>query len=123
LPELAEQYAEIHRVLANRRRILILWALTSRELSVGEIAHVIGASLQSTSQHLRLMRDHAMLCSRREGQTVYYRLQPAGSLPLPVWPSGQLGMGTSEGSAPDEGIKEDSHGRWGFSWDSSCKGC
>jgi len=111
MPELAERYAELHRVLANRRRLLILWTLAGKELSVGEIAQVIGASLQSTSQHLRLMRDHAMLCSRREGQTVYYRLQPAGSLPLPLWPTGQFGTGISEGSGPVEGIKEDLHGR------------
>lgn len=110
-PELADQYAEIHRVLANRRRLLILWALTGRELSVGEIASVIGASLQSTSQHLRLMRKHAMLSSRREGQTVYYRLHPAGSLPLPLWPTGQSGAGTSKGSGPEKEIKEATHGR------------
>ncbi len=111
MPELAERYAELHRVLANRRRLLILWTLAGKELSVGQIAQVIGASLQSTSQHLRLMRDHAMLCSRRDGQTVYYRLQPAGSLPLPLWPTGQFGTGIPEGSGPDEGLKEDLHGR------------
>lgn len=111
LPELADQYAEIHRVLANPRRLLILWALADKELSVGEIAHVIGASLQSTSQHLHLMRDHAMLCSRREGQTVYYRLLPAGSLPLPLWPRSLLGTWTSEGFGPEEGIQEGFHGR------------
>jgi DNA-binding transcriptional ArsR family regulator len=69
----AKQHADIHRVLANPRRLMILSALAERELSVGQIAERIGASLQSTSQHLRLLREHALVCSRREGQTVYYR--------------------------------------------------
>ena len=70
---LAERQAQVHRVLANPRRLMILWTLGDGELSVGEIADAIGASLQCTSQHLRLMREHAMVCSRRQGQTIYYR--------------------------------------------------
>jgi DNA-binding transcriptional ArsR family regulator len=73
--EKAERTAEIHRVLANPRRLRILWALKHRELSVGELSDAIGASLQCTSQHLRLMRDHGMVGSRREGQTIYYHIE------------------------------------------------
>ncbi len=75
LAEKAERTAEIHRVLANPRRLRILWALKHRELSVGELADAIGASLQCTSQHLRLMREHGMVGSRREGQTIYYHIE------------------------------------------------
>jgi DNA-binding transcriptional ArsR family regulator len=77
IAEKAERTAEIHRVLANPRRLRILWALKHRELSVGELAEVIGASLQCTSQHLKLMREHGMVGSRREGQTIYYHLEEA----------------------------------------------
>jgi DNA-binding transcriptional ArsR family regulator len=81
----AEQTAEIHRVLANPRRLKILWALDRKELSVGEIADAIGASLPCTSQHLRLMREHGMVCARREGQSIYYHIGgPAGGLD-PNW--------------------------------------
>jgi DNA-binding transcriptional ArsR family regulator len=73
----AERAAGIHRVLGNPRRLRILWALERSELSVGEIADAIGASLQCTSQHLRMMREHGMLGSRREGQTIYYHLEAA----------------------------------------------
>jgi DNA-binding transcriptional ArsR family regulator len=75
LAEKAKRTAEIHRVLANPRRLRILWALKHRELSVGELADAIGASLQCTSQHLRLMREHGMVGSRREGQTIYYHIE------------------------------------------------
>jgi DNA-binding transcriptional ArsR family regulator len=72
---LAESQAEICGVFGNANRVLILWALGEREMSVGEIASAIDCSLQNTSQHLRLMRDKDILASRREGQTIYYRIK------------------------------------------------
>ena len=72
---LAESQAEICGVFGNANRVLILWALGEREMSVGEIASAIGCSLQNTSQHLRLMKDKNVLASRREGQTIYYRIE------------------------------------------------
>jgi DNA-binding transcriptional ArsR family regulator len=72
---LAEHQADICGVFGNANRVLILWALGEREMSVGEIASAIDCSLQNTSQHLRLMKDKNMLTSRREGQTVFYRIE------------------------------------------------
>ena len=72
---LAESQAGICGVLGNANRVLILWALGEREMSVGEIASAIDCSLQNTSQHLRLMKDKNVLASRREGQTIYYRIE------------------------------------------------
>jgi DNA-binding transcriptional ArsR family regulator len=69
---LAENQAAICSVFANPKRILILWTIADREKSVSEIASIVGTSLQSTSQHLRLMRERGILNSRREGQTIYY---------------------------------------------------
>ena len=72
---LAKEHAEFHQVFSSERRILILWLLESDELPVSEIAERIGASIQNTSQHLRLMRDKGILDSRREGQTIYYSIK------------------------------------------------
>jgi DNA-binding transcriptional ArsR family regulator len=72
---LAESQAEICGVFGNANRVLILWALGKREMSVSEIASAIDCSLQNTSQHLRLMKDKDILASRREGQTIYYRIK------------------------------------------------
>ena len=69
---LAESQAAVCGVFANPKRILILWTLAGQEKSVSEIASTVGTSLQSTSQHLRLMRERGILDSRREGQTIYY---------------------------------------------------
>lgn len=70
---LAEDRAEICSVFANAKRVMILWSVAKQEKSVTEIAVDIDASLQSTSQHLHLMKERCILESRREGQTIYYR--------------------------------------------------
>lgn len=74
LKRLAEQQAEICSVFANPTRILILWTLAEHEKSVSEIAETVEASLQSTSQHLRIMKETDVLISRRDGQMVFYRI-------------------------------------------------
>jgi DNA-binding transcriptional ArsR family regulator len=54
--------------------MLILWTLMEQKMSVSEIAETIGASLQNTSQHLRLMEDRGILVSYREAQKIYYEI-------------------------------------------------
>jgi DNA-binding transcriptional ArsR family regulator len=70
----AQAQSNICSIFSNPLRILILWAMKEGELSVGEISPVIGASIQNTSQHLRLMKDRAIVSSRREGRNVLYRV-------------------------------------------------
>ncbi|MBE0689850.1 MAG: winged helix-turn-helix transcriptional regulator [Anaerolineae bacterium] len=72
--ELAKQRATVCRIFGNPTRVLILWALMKRELSVGEVAATVDASLPNTSQHLRLMQDRGILASRKEGNAVYYHI-------------------------------------------------
>jgi ArsR family transcriptional regulator, virulence genes transcriptional regulator len=71
---LAEKQADICSIFAHPTRILILWTLAKGEKSVGEIAATVETSLQNTSQHLRLMKKMGILRSRREAQTIYYRV-------------------------------------------------
>jgi ArsR family transcriptional regulator, virulence genes transcriptional regulator len=72
--ERAREQAQVCSVFGNPSRVLILWALGERELSVSDLASAIECSLQSTSQHLHLMKDRGILTSRRDGQTIYYRV-------------------------------------------------
>ena len=74
LRNLAEEQAELHHILSNPTRLLILRSLEQQERSVGEIAEQIGATLQNTSQHLRLMKDKNVLEARRDGQTIFYQI-------------------------------------------------
>jgi len=70
----AEEQASLYQVFTNPRRVLILLALSEKELSVGEITLLVGASMQNTSQHLRIMKDRGILTSRRDGQMIYYSI-------------------------------------------------
>lgn len=69
----AKEQAEFCSVFSNAKRVMIFWSVLKREKSVSEIAQDIEASLQSTSQHLHLMKERSILESRRQGQTIYYR--------------------------------------------------
>lgn len=51
-----------------------MWTLGKKEMSVSDIAAAIGATLQNTSQHLRLMKDRNIVQSRREEHTICYRI-------------------------------------------------
>ncbi|MDY6835909.1 MAG: metalloregulator ArsR/SmtB family transcription factor [Chloroflexota bacterium] len=69
-----ELQAEMLSVLANPKRLMILNLLNDQEKTVGEIASELEISIQNTSQHLRSMKDRGIVVSRKEGQTVYYKL-------------------------------------------------
>ncbi len=70
----AQEQAEFCGILGNAHRIQIIWTLGDRELTVSEIAEEINASMQNTSQHLRLMKNKGVLGSRRDGREIYYRV-------------------------------------------------
>lgn len=72
--QLAESQAEIYRIFSHANRIQIFWLLMLNEMSVNDIAEAIEASIQNTSQHLRLMKAANILDTRRDGQTIYYRI-------------------------------------------------
>jgi ArsR family transcriptional regulator len=78
----AKQVSDYCSIFSNPSRVLILWALSDQELSVSEIAESIHASIQNTSQHLRLMKDRDVVTTRRAGQMVYYRLSNSQNLEM-----------------------------------------
>lgn len=71
----AAQAAALLRAMGNEQRLLVLCLLTQEgELSVGAINAVVPLSQSALSQHLAKMRDEGLVATRREGQTVYYRI-------------------------------------------------
>ena len=71
----AAQAAGLLRALSNERRLLILCYLTeANELSVGELAGKVGLSQSALSQHLAKLREGGLVSTRKEAQTVYYRV-------------------------------------------------
>ncbi|HLI59068.1 MAG TPA: metalloregulator ArsR/SmtB family transcription factor [Solirubrobacteraceae bacterium] len=74
-PELAELIARRFAVLSDPVRVRMLDAMhTAGELSVGELADVLGASHANVSKHLQLMLAERLVSRRREGARVYYRI-------------------------------------------------
>jgi DNA-binding transcriptional ArsR family regulator len=73
--ELADDAAELFRLLGDPTRIRILQALAdSDELCVHEIAEAVGARDTKVSQALRLLRTAGVVRNRRDGRHIHYRL-------------------------------------------------
>jgi ArsR family transcriptional regulator len=77
ITEMAERSAEAEaflKQLANARRLMILCVLSEGELSVGALNERVPLSQSALSQHLGKLRDSGFVATRRESQTIYYRL-------------------------------------------------
>ena len=72
--ESAGRAAALLRLLSNENRLMVLCQLADGELSVSEIQSRIGLSQSALSQHLALLRDEGVVATRRERQTIYYRV-------------------------------------------------
>jgi ArsR family transcriptional regulator len=67
-------HAELCKALANDHRQALLHAIGDGEKCVSELAAEIGISVHNVSQHLRVLKERRLVASRKEGQTVYYRI-------------------------------------------------
>ena len=65
-----KQFSRYFKAFGDPSRLRILQALTSREMTVGEITAKIGLAQPTISRHLALMRDSGIVVDRREGQKV-----------------------------------------------------
>lgn len=71
----AEKVAQVYKLMANSHRLMILCVLLQEEeLCVGDLNQYIDLNASPLSQHLKLLRDEGWLATRKEGQTVYYRI-------------------------------------------------
>jgi ArsR family transcriptional regulator, virulence genes transcriptional regulator len=70
----AQSAAALLKALANENRLMILCTLVSGELSVGQLNAQVPLSQSALSQHLAGLREAGLVTTRKEGQTVYYRL-------------------------------------------------
>lgn len=68
------QFARVGKALASAHRIEVLELLAQGERSVDSLAEELGLSMANLSQHLRALRQAALVESRKQGQFVYYRL-------------------------------------------------
>ncbi|UTA48973.1 metalloregulator ArsR/SmtB family transcription factor [Simiduia sp. 21SJ11W-1] len=75
LAEHAGEAASLLKQLANPHRLMILCTLIEGELSVGELNARVPLSQSALSQHLGGLREAGLVATRKERQSVFYRLQ------------------------------------------------
>jgi ArsR family transcriptional regulator len=66
--------AELFQALADPTRLRILALLRAMELSVGELAQVLGQSQPRVSRHLKILADAGVVERRKEGSWVFLTL-------------------------------------------------
>jgi DNA-binding transcriptional ArsR family regulator len=68
------RFAAVGRALADPKRLCVLESLADRELSVSDLSVRVGCQVPNMSQHLAVLRGAGLVTTRRDGNTVYYRL-------------------------------------------------
>lgn len=76
----AKAAADLLKQMSNEHRLMILCALGSQELTVGELNHLVPLSQSALSQHLATLRHAELVATRKASQTVYYRLNGEAAL-------------------------------------------
>lgn len=70
----AGEAAKLLKLLANQQRLTILCRLSGGEMSVTQLGQYVDLRQSALSQHLAKMRADGLVETRREAQTIYYRL-------------------------------------------------
>ena len=70
----AGKAAAMLRMLSHEARLAVLCDLAEGERSAGALVDSSGLSQSALSQHLAKLREEGLVATRRDGQTIYYRL-------------------------------------------------
>lgn len=66
--------ARMLKLLSNEQRLTVLCRLSDGELSVTQLGAFVDLSQSALSQHLAKLRADGLVATRRDAQTIYYRL-------------------------------------------------
>ncbi|KKE81691.1 hypothetical protein N481_19455 [Pseudoalteromonas luteoviolacea S4047-1] len=70
----AEHAEALLKLMANKNRLMILCSLLQQEMSVSELNAQVPLAQSALSQHLAGLRKANVVATRRDGQTIYYRI-------------------------------------------------
>lgn len=76
--ELLALEADLLKVLGHPVRLRVLQELQREETCVCDLIEVTGVEQSNLSQHLKLLRKHGVVATRRDGTRVMYRLTNPG---------------------------------------------
>jgi len=74
-----EQITEVERVFmafADKTRLQLLYLLRNGEVSVNSLCESLNTSQPKVSRHLAYLRTMNMVTTRRDGKSIFYRLDP-----------------------------------------------
>ena len=75
--EILYSLADLYKVFGDPTRIRILYALSTQEMCVCDIADLLGMTQSAISHQLRVLKQSNLVKFRREGKTVFYSLADA----------------------------------------------
>ena len=75
----------IFQALADPSRRAIFESLAGGEVAVKDLTARFDISQPAVSQHLAALKRAGLVLARRDGRSVYYRVQPRGIEPLIDW--------------------------------------
>jgi DNA-binding transcriptional ArsR family regulator len=76
----ASSACALMKALANPDRLMLLCQLSQHEMSVGELEESLGILQPTLSQQLTVLREEALVETRRDGRHVYYRVSSPQAL-------------------------------------------
>lgn len=99
-PDRLTPIAAILKTIAPPARLAILLAIGEGEACVCHLEAVLGKRQATISQHLAALRQGDLLCDRRDGRFVYYRLAEPALLDLVRAAARLAGVAVSAAAAP-----------------------
>ncbi|MEM7671690.1 MAG: metalloregulator ArsR/SmtB family transcription factor [Pseudomonadota bacterium] len=70
----AGEAAALLKTMGNPHRLMVLCRLGAGELSAGSLGEGFPLSQSALSQHLAVLREQGLVATRKEGQSVFYRI-------------------------------------------------
>lgn len=74
--------AALLKALSNESRLMIMCTLMEGELTVGQLNDIMPLSQSALSQHLAALRQAELVQTRRQAQTIFYRLSGDNSIKI-----------------------------------------
>lgn len=78
----ASRAASLLKSLANEDRLLLLCQLVEGERTVSELEKLTGIRQPTLSQQLGVLRNEALVSTRRDGKWIYYRVASEEALAI-----------------------------------------
>ncbi|MEE9331692.1 MAG: metalloregulator ArsR/SmtB family transcription factor [Methylophilaceae bacterium] len=76
----ADKASNLMKVMANADRLMLLCQLSQGEKSVGELESILDIRQPTLSQQLTVLRESALVSTRREGKNIFYTISSQSAL-------------------------------------------